>query len=71
MSSSPPEDEAPPPPGVGPPVAAYAVTLAVYIGLGYLLGSVVLNWIVGPLFLLAALHLLPRFVRSSPPGPSE
>ena len=64
MSSSPTEDQAPPPPGVGPPLLAYAVALAVYIGLGYLLRSVVLNWIVGPLFLLAVLHLLPRLVRS-------
>ena len=48
---------------LGPPPAAYLATLVVYIALGFVLRSVVLNWIVGPLFLLAALHLLPRLVR--------
>ena len=54
-----------PPPGA-PRVAAYVATLAVYIVLGYFLKSVVLNWIIGPVFLLIALYLLPRLVRSSP-----
>ncbi len=53
------------PPGA-PPVAAYLLALAVYIVLGYFLRSVVLNWIIGPVFLLIALYLLPRLVRSSP-----
>ncbi len=53
-------------PSAGPSAAAYLATLVVYIGLGYVLKSVVLNWIVGPLFLLVALYLLPRLVRSVP-----
>jgi len=49
-------------PAVAPPLVAYVAVLVVYVALGYLLRSVVLNWIVGPLFLLAVLHLVPRLV---------
>ena len=58
-------------PSAGPSAAAYLATLVVYIGLGYAVKSVVLNWIVGPLFLLFALYLLPRLLgspRSKNPG---
>ena len=40
---------------------AWAVLLAVYVALGLVLKSVVLNWIVGPLFPLFFLYLLPRW----------
>ena len=40
--------------------AAYVVALAVYVVLGYFLKSAVLNWIVGPLWLVLVLHLLPK-----------
>ena len=49
-------------PATAPPIAAYVAALVVYIALGYLLKSVLLNWIIGPLFLLAVLHLVPRFL---------
>ena len=39
---------------------AYVVALAVYVALGFWLRSVVLNWIVGPLFLLIVLSVIPR-----------
>jgi hypothetical protein len=42
----------------------YAVALAAYITAGYFLKSAVLNWIVGPLFPLAALYFLPRLVQT-------
>jgi hypothetical protein len=42
------------------PVAAYVVALAVYVAAGYFVKSVVLNWIIGPLFLVLVLHLVPR-----------
>lgn len=47
----------------GPSFLAQAVALAVYIALGYFLKSVVLNWIVGPLFLVMVLHVVPRAFR--------
>lgn len=46
-----------------PPAAAYLVAFVVYVALGYFLKSVVLNWIVGPLFLLIVLYLVPRAFR--------
>jgi len=49
-------------PATAPPLAAYVALLVVYVALGYLLKSVVLNWIVGPLFLLAVLYLMPRLL---------
>lgn len=39
---------------------AWAVLFVAYVGLGMALKSVVLNWIVGPLFPLLFLYLLPR-----------
>ena len=42
---------------------AFVVALVVYIALGLVLKSAVLNWIVGPLFPLFALYLLPAAVR--------
>jgi len=44
---------------VSSPVAWIAL-LVVYVGAGIALKSVVLNWIVGPLFPLVFLYLLPR-----------
>lgn len=41
----------------------YVVALVLYIGLGLLLKSVLLNWIIGPLFLLMVLYLVPTAVR--------
>ena len=62
--SSPPPDAAEPAdkaPREGRATAAlYAVTLVAYIAIGYLTKSVVLNWVVGPLFPLLVLYLLPR-----------
>jgi hypothetical protein len=43
-----------------PPGWAYVVVLAVYVVLGVFLKTIVLNWIVGPLFLVLTLHLLPN-----------
>ena len=60
------DDEQREPERLGPSPVAYLATLVVYIVLGFFLKSVVLNWIVGPMFLLVALHLLPRLVRSVP-----
>lgn len=45
------------------PAAAYVAVFAVYVILGFLVRSVVLNWIVGPLFLLLALYVLPAALR--------
>lgn len=50
-------DAAPPPEDA--PVVAYVLALLAYVALGYALRSVVLNWIVGPFFLLVVLHLVP------------
>jgi len=41
---------------------AYLATLVVYLVLGYQFRSVVLNWIVGPLFLVGCLHVAPRLL---------
>jgi hypothetical protein len=49
--------------GPGPRAWGYLAALVVYVVLGLLLRSVVLNWVVGPLFLLLALYLLPLAVR--------
>lgn len=40
----------------------YGVALVLYIVAGYFLKSVVLNWIVGPLFPLLALYFVPRLL---------
>lgn len=42
------------------PAAAYVIALVAYVVFGYFLKSFVLNWIVGPLFLLIVLHLVPK-----------
>lgn len=50
-------------PAQGPedyPPALYLVAFVAYVVLGLFLKSVVLNWIVGPLFLLIVLYLVPR-----------
>ena len=49
--------------GPGPRPWGYLAAFLVYVVLGLLLRSVVLNWIVGPLFLLLTLYLLPLAVR--------
>ena len=49
--------------GPGPGPRLYLLAFVVYIILGVLTRSVVLNWIVGPLFLLLALYLVPLAVR--------
>ena len=56
------------PPPAAPPLAAYVAVLVVYVALGYVLKSVLLNWIVGPLFLFAVLYLLPRLAGRRSPG---
>lgn len=45
------------------PIAYYVAALVAYIGLGLAFKVVFLNWIVGPLFMLFALDVLPRTVR--------
>lgn len=44
---------------------AWVVLLVVYIALGVAVKSVVLNWIVGPIFPLIGLYLLPRLLGRS------
>jgi Flp pilus assembly protein TadB len=41
----------------------YAAALVGYVVAGYFLKSVLLNWLVGPLFLLIVLYLVPTLVR--------
>ena len=41
----------------------YGLTLCLYVCLGLALKVVVLNWIIGPLFPLIVLELLPRATR--------
>lgn len=45
------------------PIAAYVAAFVVYVALGVIVKSVVLNWIVGPTFLLLTLYALPRGLR--------
>jgi hypothetical protein len=42
---------------------AWALTFGSYVLLGYHLRTVVLNWIVGPLYPLLVMHVLPNGVR--------
>jgi hypothetical protein len=49
--------------GPGPRPWLYVVAFLAYVALGLLTGSVVLNWIVGPLFPLLALYLVPLAIR--------
>jgi hypothetical protein len=51
--------------GPGPGPWLYGLALVAYVALGLLTRSVVLNWIIGPLFLLLALYVLPRALRSA------
>jgi hypothetical protein len=44
-------------------VGWYAAALVGYITAGYFLKSILLNWLVGPLFLLIALYLVPTALR--------
>ncbi len=41
----------------------YVAAFCAYVVLGYVLKSVVLNWIVGPLFLVAVLYAFPTAFR--------
>lgn len=41
----------------------YVVAAAVYITLGVFLKSLVLNWVVGPLFPFLVVYLIPKWVR--------
>jgi hypothetical protein len=41
----------------------YAVAVVVYIGLGLWLKTIVLNWVVGPLFPLLVVYLIPTWTR--------
>ena len=41
------------------------MTLAVYIVLGVAFKSVVLNWIIGPLWLVLTLFVVPNLVRAA------
>ena len=51
------------------PGYVYALAFVAYVLLGYFLKSAVLNWLVGPLFLLIVLHLVPRaFARARGDG---
>lgn len=45
------------------PVFAFAAALVIYIALGVTVKSVVLNWIVGPLFPVIVLYAVPAAVR--------
>lgn len=42
---------------------AYGFALVLYLVLGYLTKSVVLNWVIGPLFPLIVLYVIPSFWR--------
>jgi hypothetical protein len=48
--------------GPGPGPWLYVAVFLAYLALGLLTRSVVLNWIVGPLFPLLALYVVPRAV---------
>ena len=50
-------------PGLGFSTPAYLVALGLYVLLGLVFKSAVLNWVVGPLFPLAVLYLLPNLLR--------
>ena len=41
-------------------MAVYVAAFAAYVALGYVLKSVILNWLVGPVFLVVVLHVVPR-----------
>ncbi len=45
------------------PLGWYLVALTVYVVAGYFLKTWIFNWIIGPLFLLIALYLVPTWLR--------
>ena len=47
-----------------PTVGWFVLTLVVYIALGLLFKRAVLNWVVGPLWLVGTLYLLPTVARA-------
>jgi hypothetical protein len=47
-------------------LAPFALALSLYVLLAVVLRSVALNWVVGPLFLLIVLDVLPRALGRSP-----
>lgn len=53
------------PEGTTIPPVVYAAVFVVYVGLGLVVKSAVLNWIVGPLFLVAVLDIVPRLARAA------
>ena len=48
-----------------PAASWFVVTFVVYVVAGVILKSPILNWIVGPLWLLLTLFLLPALVRTT------
>ena len=42
------------------PAPVYVVAFVVYVALGLVVKSAVLNWLVGPLFLVVVLDVVPR-----------
>ncbi len=56
-------DPTDPPAGLALSPALFLFTLALYVALGYALKSIVLNWVVGPLFPLVTLYLIPAAAR--------
>ncbi|AYY13066.1 hypothetical protein EF847_10520 [Actinobacteria bacterium YIM 96077] len=47
----------------GIPASWYVIALVVYVTIGYFTKSVLLNWIMGPLFLLVMLYIIPTVIR--------
>lgn len=45
------------------PAIAYVAAFVAYVALGYVFKSAVLNWIVGPLFLVIVLYAVPRALK--------
>lgn len=45
------------------PISWIVATLVVYVALGFVLKTWVLNWIIGPLFPLLALYVVPTALR--------
>lgn len=70
MSRGPGEEAEHEVPAVAPPPMAYVATLVLYLVLGYAFRSVFLNWIVGPLFLVGCLHVVPRLLGRRAPEPA-
>jgi hypothetical protein len=56
-------EDGPPQSGQDPPAVLYTVALALYVLLGVTTKVWVLNWIVGPLFLLLVLGVVPSAAR--------